>query len=201
MANFLNCPGDYRIEISGWGLDNSFFVENVDLFWTSEGEKQVHVHRALPQGAIVFIRLLASELGSGTVPVAYQVLEAMPTDCGGRCQLRLAQLHPRSKESLKGKSASNVGRGHKEGNATCAESSRNWNTRRSFNETRDDHYDDQFARSRIAWPRLRKSVVPVHRLKLEFPSFATLRATTVKWIRTSAVLFVILLKNLSFLRI
>jgi len=108
MANFLNCPGDYRIEISGWGLDNSFFVENVDLFWTSEGEKQVHVHRALPQGAIVFIRLLASELGSGTVPVAYQVLEAMPMDCGGRCQLRLAQLHPRSKESLKGKSASNL---------------------------------------------------------------------------------------------
>lgn len=113
MANFLNCPGDYRIEISGWGLDNSFFVESVDLFWTSEGEKQVHVHRAIPQGAIVFIRLLVSELGSGTVPVAYQVLEAMPMDCGGRCQLGLAQLHPRSKESLKGeslkgKSASNV---------------------------------------------------------------------------------------------
>jgi hypothetical protein len=108
MANFLNCPGDYRIEISGWGLDNSFFVESVDLCWTSEGEKQVHVHRAVPQGAIVFIRLLASEQGGGTVPVAYQVLEAMPMDCGGRCLLRLAQLHPRSKESLKGKSASNV---------------------------------------------------------------------------------------------
>ena len=108
MANFLNCPGDYRIEISGWGSDNSFFVENVDLFWTFEGEKQVHVHRALPQGAIVFIRLLSSELGSGTVPFAYQVLEAMPMDSGGRCQLSLAQLHPRSKESLKGKTASNV---------------------------------------------------------------------------------------------
>jgi hypothetical protein len=108
MANFLSCPGDYRIEISGWGLDNSFFVESVNLCWTSEAEKQVHVHRAVPQGAIVFIRLLASEQGSGTVPVAYQVLEATPMDCGGRCQLRLAQLHPRCKESLKGKSASNI---------------------------------------------------------------------------------------------
>jgi hypothetical protein len=108
MSNFLNCPGDYRIEISGWGLDNGFFAESADLFWTVEGEKQVHVHRALPQGTIVFIRLLASEVGSGTVPVAYQVLEAMPMDSGGRCQLRLAQLHPRSKESPKGKCASNV---------------------------------------------------------------------------------------------
>ena len=107
MGNSLNSPGDYRIEISGWGLDNSFFVERADLLWTADGEKKVQLHRALPEGAIVFIRLLASGSSSGSVPVAYQVQGVVPMDCNGRCQMRLARLHPRSKESPVAESASN----------------------------------------------------------------------------------------------
>src|ERR1700688_3172506 len=107
MGNSFNIPGDYRIEISGWGLDNSFFAERTDLQWTAEGEKQVQLHRALPEGAIVFVRLLASEPSSGSVPVAYQIQSVVPMDRNGRCQMGLAQLHPRSKESLAKKSASN----------------------------------------------------------------------------------------------
>jgi hypothetical protein len=107
MGNSFNSSGDYRIEISGWGLDNSFFAERTDLLWTAEGEKQVQLHRALPEGAIVFVRLLASEPSSGSVPVAYQVQSVVPMDRNGRCQIRLAQLHPRSKESLAWKNASN----------------------------------------------------------------------------------------------
>ena len=61
MSKPFNSPGDFRIEISGWGLDNSFFAERTDLLWTSDGEKHVQLHRALPEGAIVFVRLLASE--------------------------------------------------------------------------------------------------------------------------------------------
>jgi hypothetical protein len=107
MGNSFNSPGDYRVEISGWGLDNSFFAERTDLRWTAEGEKQVQLHRALPEGAIVFVRLLASEPSSGSVPVAYQIQSVVPMDRNGRCEMRLAQLHPRSKESLAKKSASN----------------------------------------------------------------------------------------------
>ena len=94
MGNSYNYPGDYRIEISGWGLDNSFFVERTELLWTSDGEKQVHLHRALPEGAVVFIRLLASEPSTGTVPVAFEVQESVPMDCSGRCRISLARLHP-----------------------------------------------------------------------------------------------------------
>ena len=108
MGNSFTSPGDYRIEISGWGLDNNFFAERTDLLWTADGEKLVQLHRALPEGAIVFIRLLASEPSSGSVPVAYQIQDAVPMDCNGRCQIRLAQLRPRSKESLAVKFASNV---------------------------------------------------------------------------------------------
>jgi hypothetical protein len=107
MGNSFNSPGDFRIEISGWGLDNSFFVEKTDLIWAADGEKQVQLHRALPEGAIVFIRLLASEPSRGSVPVAYRIQDVVPMDCNGRCQMRLGQLHPQSKESLAGRNASN----------------------------------------------------------------------------------------------
>ena len=107
MGSSFDIPGDYRIEISGWGLDNTFFAERTDLLWTIEGEKQVQLHRALPEGAIVFIRLMSSEPSAGSVPVAYQVRSAVPMDRNGRCQMKLAQLHPRSKESLTRENASN----------------------------------------------------------------------------------------------
>jgi hypothetical protein len=108
MNESLNCPGEFRIEVSGWGLDNGFFAERTDLHWTSGGEKHVQLHRALPEGAIIFIRLLASEPSCGSVPVAYRVEGVLPMDCNGRCQMKLAQLPQRSKESLTGKTASNV---------------------------------------------------------------------------------------------
>jgi hypothetical protein len=107
MSNSCDCPGDFRIEISGWGLDNSFFVERANLSWTADGEKHVQLHRALPEGAMVFIRLLASEPASGSVPVAYRVEGVVPMDCNGRCQMSLTQLRSRSKESLTGENASN----------------------------------------------------------------------------------------------
>ncbi len=107
MGNSFKASGDYRIEISGWGLDKSFFAEKTDLLWTPGGEKQVQLHRALPEGAMVFIRLLASESSSESAPIAYQVQGVEPMDCDGRFPMKLTQLHPRSKESFWGKSASN----------------------------------------------------------------------------------------------
>ena len=107
MNKTLESPGEFRIEISGWGLDNGFFAERTDLVWTADGEKHVQLHRALPEGAVVFIRLLASELSSGSVPVACRVVDVVPMDCSGHCQMRLVQLHPRSKESPARENASN----------------------------------------------------------------------------------------------
>jgi hypothetical protein len=106
MGNSFDYPGDYRIEISGWGLDNSFFVERTDLLWTTGGEKRVQLRRTLQEEAVVFVRLLSDEPSSGSLPVAYQVESVEPMDRNGRCQMRLAQLHPRSKESLARESAS-----------------------------------------------------------------------------------------------
>ena len=98
---------DYRIEISGWGLDNSFFAERTDLLWTNDGEKQVQLRRALAEGAIVFVRLLSSEPSHVSVPVTYQVGNVVPMDRNGRCIVKLTQLHPRTKRSPAVKFASN----------------------------------------------------------------------------------------------
>jgi hypothetical protein len=108
MGDSFNSRGDYSIEISGWGLDHSFFAERTDLQWTNDGEKQVHLRRALPEGAIVFIRLLNAEPSCGSVPVAYQIRNVVPMDRNGRCQMELAQLHPRVKQSLSRPGASNT---------------------------------------------------------------------------------------------
>lgn len=114
MSDSKNTRGDYRIEISGWGLDNDFFTESTELLWASDGEKQVPLHRALAEGSIVFVRLVSSEPPNGSVPVAYQVEEVGPMDRNGRCVLKLTPLHPRSRQSRAAKSASNEVEGRRE---------------------------------------------------------------------------------------
>jgi hypothetical protein len=107
QGNSYNAPADCRIEISGWGMDNCFFVERTELIWAGHDEKHVQLARALPEGAMVFIRLLAPEPASGSVPVAYQVRSVTPAESDGHCRMRLMQLHPRSRESLGRHRASN----------------------------------------------------------------------------------------------
>jgi hypothetical protein len=108
MNDAMNHPGNYRIEVSGWGLDNTFFVEMTKLLWSEGGGKQVRLHRALPQGAIIFIRLLALESASGSLPVAYGIESAKPMDSNGECEMRLLQLRPRIKAPIQGVAASYV---------------------------------------------------------------------------------------------
>lgn len=106
MGLSFNSPGTYRIEVSGWGLDSNFFVERTDLLWTPGDKRKVHLHRALAEGAILFIRLLVVESPYCSLPIAYRIAEVEPMDCNGRCLMTLTQLHPRAKESLREKNAS-----------------------------------------------------------------------------------------------
>jgi len=107
MGNSFNHPGDYRIEISGWGLDNCFFVERTELLWGADGGKQVCLHRVLAEGNVVFVRLLPWEPTTATVPVAYEVQAVTPMDRDGQCRVSLAQMRPRLKESPRQEVASN----------------------------------------------------------------------------------------------
>src|SRR6202158_3245097 len=97
MGDPATLSGNYQIEVSGWGLDDAFFVERTDLLWAEGGKKNVLLHRALSDGAIIFVRLLALETPFGSVPLAYQVARVQPMSCSGLCEMRLSQSPPRSR--------------------------------------------------------------------------------------------------------
>jgi hypothetical protein len=97
MGNAATSQGKYRIEVSGWGLNDAFFVEKTDFLWSEGGEKRLLLHRALSEGTVIFVRLMAPETSYGLVPVAYQVENVQPMNSAGVCEMRLVQVHPRSK--------------------------------------------------------------------------------------------------------
>lgn len=106
MDGFYKSSGGYRIEVSGWGLDNNFFVESTDLLWTPNGDKKLKLRRALAEGDVVFVRLLSPGTPNDSVPVPYRVDRSEPMDRSGYCHMKLSRVNPRSKESLSQESAS-----------------------------------------------------------------------------------------------
>ena len=106
MSNAITLPGSYGIEVSGWGLDSNFFVEKTELVWSQDGEKTIRLHRTLGEGAIIFVHLLIPVPTGNTAPVPYKVKGVQPMDRNGQCEIRLTQIHPRSKESIARKAAS-----------------------------------------------------------------------------------------------
>jgi hypothetical protein len=108
MSDAMKYPGNYLVEVSGWGLGNTFFVEMTELHWSEGGGKHVRLHRALPLGTIIFIRLLAHESASGSLPVAYGIESAKPMDSNGQCEMRLLQLRPRIKAPIEDVPASHI---------------------------------------------------------------------------------------------
>jgi len=85
--------GNYRIEVSGWGLDECFFVEKADLLWTPGNDKRVLLRHALPDGAMIFVRLLGDGVSNSCVPLAYQIENLQPMNRIGLCEMRLLPLH------------------------------------------------------------------------------------------------------------
>ena len=91
---------NYRIEVSGWGSDDAFFVEQTNLLWSEDGGKMVALRHALPNGAMVVVRLLTmhESASASSIPVTYQVDRVEPMSCNGLCDMRLTRLEPRSKK-------------------------------------------------------------------------------------------------------
>ena len=97
MVDPANLSGNYRIEVSGWGLNDGFFVEKTELQWTEGADKKLLLRHAVSEGAVIFVRLMAPESSFGSVPVAYQVESVQPMNSFGLCEMRLLRLHPRSR--------------------------------------------------------------------------------------------------------
>jgi hypothetical protein len=83
---------DYRVEVSGWDVAESFFVEKVILELTQTGERVVHLKHPLRTGLIVFLRLIESRIDFPALPVAYQVMEVVPGEKDGVNRVSLRKI-------------------------------------------------------------------------------------------------------------
>jgi hypothetical protein len=83
-----------RVEVSGWDENQAFFVEKSDLAWDDFAGKHISLRRMLPDGAMVFIRVLQSQGLAQAPPVVYKV-EFIGCDPHGHHQFRLNAVQPR----------------------------------------------------------------------------------------------------------
>jgi len=94
----------FRVEISGWDVNEQFFVERSALQW-GEGEKRrALIRRKVRPGALVFIRLLQDSVASRTFPVAYRARQIRECEGGGNFELVLSQVWPKESAASQGDS-------------------------------------------------------------------------------------------------
>ena len=130
MGETTGFSGGYRVEVSGWGLNDVFFVEKTDLVWTRGEEKKLLLRHVLQNGAIIFVRLANPGVSRNSVPVAYRVENVQPINDAGQCEMSLLQLHPRSKESSTSQTASEEV-AEEDSNRTCESTNRRLETSRT----------------------------------------------------------------------
>ena len=87
----------YRVEVSGWDMQEVFFVEKAELAWDEKDGQRVRLSRPLRKGSVIFVRLIQSSDLAQSYPIAYEVNPIGPA--GGKlCDFRLIQIHPRLRE-------------------------------------------------------------------------------------------------------
>jgi hypothetical protein len=99
MILFEQCPSKslYRVEVSGWDANQAFFVEKSELEWNEESGKQVALSHAVPDGAVIFLRLVQPISTSRSQAVAYEA-EFVAMTREGQRQFRLHPACPRMEE-------------------------------------------------------------------------------------------------------
>lgn len=93
-AELLLGADSFRVEVSGWDENDVFFVEKSDLAWDDFAGKHISLRRMLPEGAIVFLRMLQPTALRPPSPAAYRV-EFIGCDAEGQHQFRLNSVQPR----------------------------------------------------------------------------------------------------------
>jgi hypothetical protein len=85
----------YRVEVSGWDKSQTFFVEKSELEWNEQSGKHVTLSSAVPDGSVVFLRLIQplSADRAQSVPFETEFVSVSPD---GLNQFRLHPVSPRS---------------------------------------------------------------------------------------------------------
>ena len=89
----------YRVEASGWDMDENFFVEKTELDWT-EDEKTIHLQHPVRKGTVVFIRLMEMDVQENAIPVAYQAASVTYKMGEGFYDVCLVNMLPRMQAAV-----------------------------------------------------------------------------------------------------
>jgi len=84
----------HLVEVSGWDENEIFFVETCDLDWDDFAGKHISLQHMLPEGAMVFLRILQPG-GTGRTQPNVFVVEFVGCDGDGCHEFRLNPVHPR----------------------------------------------------------------------------------------------------------
>jgi hypothetical protein len=84
----------HLVEVSGWDENEMFFVETCDLDWDDFAGKHISLQHMLPEGAMVFLRILQPVGASRTQPNVFAV-EFLGCNVDGHHEFRLNPVHPR----------------------------------------------------------------------------------------------------------
>jgi hypothetical protein len=87
--------GGYRVEVSGWDANESFFVEKSTLIWSESRGKRLALKALVRIGSVLFVRLIQPlGIGSG-FPVPYRAVDFGAQNRGTHGMVTLGQLQPR----------------------------------------------------------------------------------------------------------
>src|SRR5579863_100953 len=87
----------YRVEVSGWDKSQTFFVEKSELEWNEESGKHVTLRSAVPDGSVIFLRLIQPIISDRSQSVPHEA-EFLSITSDGQKQFRLHPVSPRAVE-------------------------------------------------------------------------------------------------------
>ena len=85
----------YRVEVSGWDKSRTFFVEKSELEWNEDSGKYVTLSSAVPDGSVIFLRLIQPLSADRSQSVPYET-EFLSVTADGQNQFRLHPVSPRT---------------------------------------------------------------------------------------------------------
>ncbi len=95
LVETYSMAGPSRAEISGWDMDELFFVEKAEVDWDESAENiRIRMNRPLRKGTLIFLRHMQAVMSGQSYPVAYSV-EPVWTDESGACEYRLKPVRSR----------------------------------------------------------------------------------------------------------
>jgi hypothetical protein len=97
LAETYSIAGPSRVEISGWDMDELFFVEKAEVDWDDAAENiRIRMNRPLRKGTVIFLRQIQAVMSGQSHPVAYSV-EPVGADESGACEYRLKPVRSRTR--------------------------------------------------------------------------------------------------------